>query len=356
LLAAWRLARQHDWWPHIAFTMQSLRVLYEDTRNAVWRRMVEAVVSHFIDPATGGPLAGREEVWTAFTDYRVGLARREHSWAEAKRIQRISVDFDRERARQALETAPEAWNDKQRNTIRNLIVSLQRLGEIQLEKSDPACAGTYREALDLADAIGDPVAQAVCAFDLSKAYARKMTALRDLDEAERLARKSLDLRLPADVLGRSKSLAVLGMVFMERFEEAQAAKRPIEEVVRYIAEAEKLYEAVLETLPKTAIADRGIAHNQLGAIYMAGGIIDRALHHFQEAIRYKEEAGNRFSAGRTRSNVATTLLTAGRADDARAYAEAALADFQIFGERALGEIQLTKKLIADIDKALAVKR
>jgi hypothetical protein len=43
-------------------------------------------------------------------------------------------------------------------------------------------------------------------------------------------------------------------------------------------------------------------------------------------------------------------------DSARAYAEAALADFQIFRERTRAQIKTTERLIADIDRAVAEKQ
>ncbi len=87
-------------------------------------------------------------------------------------------------------------------------------------------------------------------------------------------------------------------------------------------------------------------------IYRNGGDIDRALHLYQQDIRYCEGAGDIFGAGDTRRNVAMALLTAGRLSDARAYAEAALANFRTFGDRAADDIQDTEHLIADIDQAV----
>ncbi len=94
-------------------------------------------------------------------------------------------------------------------------------------------------------------------------------------------------------------------------------------------------------------------HNQLGIIYWRAGDIDRALQHYQQAIRYIVAAGDTFRAGQTRYNVAIALLQAGRLGDARAYAEAALTDFLSFGDRAADDIQKTEKLIALIDQAEA---
>jgi hypothetical protein len=116
LLAAWGLAREHGWWSAIISPMRGLWSLYDGTgRDAAgWRRLVETIVPDFIDPATDGPLSGREEEeWSLVTDYRVGLARRERDWAKAERLQRILLGWNRERARPALETASEARNKEQ---------------------------------------------------------------------------------------------------------------------------------------------------------------------------------------------------------------------------------------------------
>jgi len=108
-------------------------------------------------------------------------------------------------------------------------------------------------------------------------------------------------------------------------------------------------------MPATAVTERGITHNQLGVIYRNIGDIDRALHHYQQDIRYCEQGGDIFGAGQTRFNVAIALLDAGRLPDAHAYAEAALANFRTFGDRAADLIQSTEGLIAAIDQAVAKK-
>jgi tetratricopeptide (TPR) repeat protein len=265
-------------------------------------------------------------------------------------LQRVCVDWDRERARQALETSPEKWNNDQRHAIRMLSVSVHELAEVQRAKADPACANAYREAFDLASAIGYTAGQAVCAFNLCHAYIA-IADLRNLDEAERWSRKSLDLHPPGDALGRARSIATLGAVFYSRFMEAMAARRPGAECARHLAEGAKFYEQALEMLPESAVTDRGGAHLQLGGIYFAAGDSDSALKHLRQAVRYFEGAGDLFGAGQTRFNAAVTLLSAGRLDDARSFAEAALANFQTFGERAAADIQNAVTLIADIDKA-----
>ena len=83
------------------------------------------------------------------------------------------------------------------------------------------------------------------------------------------------------------------------------------------------------------------------------GDLDRALPHYQDAIRYMERAGNVYDAARGRFNVAVALARAGRLTDARAYADAALRNFETYGDRAADEIQKTHALLADIDRDLA---
>ncbi len=116
-------------------------------------------------------------------------------------------------------------------------------------------------------------------------------------------------------------------------------------------DAAQHYQQALQLFPSSAIDDLGVTHHhQLGYIFGEVRDIDRALQHYQQSIRYKEQAGNIFAAGETRFNVAIDLLLAARHDDARAYAEAALANFRKFGDCAAAQIQRAEQLIADIDK------
>jgi tetratricopeptide (TPR) repeat protein len=335
--------------------MQGLRTLYNETgRRAAWRRLVNDVVPDFVDPASGGPLAGREDDWSLVTEYRVRLAREERNWVEAERLQRVSVDWRRQRAEPALAAAPDRRDAMQQHAIRSLGTSLHELGQIQRQQGSPTCAAAYREALDLANAAGNTVGQATYSFNIGHAY-KDIAEMRDLDEAERWYRMSLGLRPTHDGLARGGCVAQLGMVAYERFMEAQTAKRPVEELAHHIAEAARLYEEALDMMPATAVTARGIAHNQLGVIYSEAGDIDRALHHYQQDIRYCEQTGDIFGAGQTRENVALTLATAGRLSDARAYAEAALANLRTFGDRETHSIQKIERLIDAIDQAIAEK-
>ena len=221
LLAARGLARQYGWWRRVLSAMQGLRQLYGETgRGPAWRRLVEAVTGDFVDPRTDLPLPGREDDWTLVTEYRVRLAQEERNLVKAERLQRVCVDWDRERARAALATAPEQRGDNQRNAIRTLCASVHDLGQIERENDDPSCAESYREAFGLAQSIADRAGQAICAFNFGIAYS-DVTALRDFDAAESWLKQSLDLRPPGDALGRGKSLGQLGKVAVLCFEDAR---------------------------------------------------------------------------------------------------------------------------------------
>jgi tetratricopeptide (TPR) repeat protein len=332
--------------------MQGLRTLYDATgRRAAWRRLVNEVVPDFVDPASDGPLAGLEDEWSLVTEYRVRFAREGRNWVVAERLQRVRVDWQRQRAQPALAVTPDGRDATQRDAIHMLGTCLHELAQIQWEQGSPTCTATYREALNMASASGNTVGQAIYAFNLGHAY-KDIADLRNLDEAERWYQKSLDLIPPDDRLGRGRCVAQLGMVAYERFKDARTAKRPVEELARHLTEAVRLYEQALDMFPATSVAERGVTHNALGVICRSAGLIDRALHHYQQTIRYQEQAGNIFRAGQTRLNVALALNAAGRLSEARAYAEAALANFRTFGDRAADMIQETERTIADIEQAV----
>jgi hypothetical protein len=353
LLAAWRLARQHRWWHRVISAMQGLRELYTATgRDPAWRRLVEAVTPDFVDPDTDLPLSEREEDWSLITEYRVRFAREQRNLAEAKRMQSLRVDWNRERARAALATAPGQRTDAQRNLIRTVAASVHELGEVQREDDDPSCAESYREAFDLAQSSAEPAAQAACAASLGVAYT-DVAALRDFDAAERWLKQSLDLHPPGDAMGRGGVLGQLGKVAVRRFESAREKRRPEKELLQLINNGVNYYQQALQLFPPTAIIELGTAHNALGYIFGEVGDIDRALQHYQQNVRYCEQAGDNFGAGQTRFNVAVDLLNARRFYDARAYAQAALANFHGFSDRAAIDIQKAERLLAAIDKAEA---
>jgi len=349
LLHARRLARANAWWGAVIGPMQGLQSLYEHTgRRGEWAQLVGEIVPDFVDPQTDAPLPGREDQWDVVTQYRVRLAGDARQWAETQRLQKLLVEWTRRRAAPALAMPPERLDDGARNAIRTLAMSLGQLGNIQRDQANGDCVSSYEDAGALLQRIGDRAAEAVHALNLGHAYLQ-VPAIRDLKEAERWYRRSLDLRDPRDRLGRGKCLSQLGLVARQRFQEARAAGQQ-EEALRQLNAAAGFYHEALDLTPPDALESLATKYNQLGNVYAEARQLDRALHHWREAIRYRETAGDTFGAGGPRFNVGLALGQAGRFDEALLYAEAALRDFETFGDRAAADIQKTQRLIAEIQR------
>jgi tetratricopeptide (TPR) repeat protein len=122
------------------------------------------------------------------------------------------------------------------------------------------------------------------------------------------------------------------------------------ELLPHLNAALNYCQQALALLPANVVDDLAVTHNQLGNIYFEAGQTARALAHYQQSINYKEKAGNIYAAGTTRYNVAVMLYQQNRLADARAYAEAALRNFQVYGPRAAAEIELTQRLLEDINR------
>ncbi len=347
LLHARRLAREHGWWPRVISAMQGLRQLYDHTgRRAEWQRLVEEIAPDFVDPASGGPLPGREGEWGLVAEYRVRLAMEERRWAEAERLQGRRVEWNREQTAGALALEPGELEARQQNRVRSLAVSLELLGYIRRELGRADCVAAYEEALELSERIGDRAGAAVGAFNLGHAY-MQLSALRDLDQAERWYRRSLSLR-ETDRVGRARCIGELGAVALHRFEEARAAGRPAEEILAHLNQAARQYHEALDLLPSDEVVTRAVVHSQLGSIYGRAGDLDRALPHYRQSIQLKEAQGDHYVAAQIRFNVAIHLHSAGRGADALEYARAALRGFESFGDRATEMIERTRGLIDEI--------
>jgi len=343
-------ARQHGWWGRVVDAMQGLRVLYDHTgRRAEWARLVEEIVPYFVDPAADGPLPGREEEWSLVTDYRMRLAMEARQWAEAERLQCARVEWDRGRAAPALAAPLETLDSAEHNAVRMLAASIHALGQIQRELGQPECVTAYKESLTLVKKIGDQTGAAICAFNLGGAY-KNLPALRDLAQAERWYRRSLELIDERDRLGRAKRLSQLGLVAYECFKEARAGARPEEELLRHLNDAAGFYGQALDLLPPDAVDDLAVTDHGLGVIYRSAGDLDRVLPHYREAVRHFEAVGNLYHAAGTRFNVAVTLARAGRLPEAWEYARAARHDYQTFGDRAAEDIQETERLMVDVER------
>jgi len=353
LLHARDLARRHGWWGGVIRPMQGLRHLYGHTGRSVdWARLVDEVKGDFVDPESDGPVTGREEQWGLVSEYRTALAVDALRWGEREQLQQANVRWHRERAAAALSLPADAVDAEQRLRIRNLAVSVHMLGEIQRECGRAECIGSYAEAAELAKRGDDRVVYAAVALTLGHAY-KNLPAIRDLAEAERWYRQSLALR--GERQGRAQCLCQLAFVAYERFSEARVTNHLTKDPQEHLDAALRFSKEALDLLPSNAVSDLAATHHQLGIIHSVAGDLDRAMVHYQESMRLRERQNYLYGAAMSRFCVALALSNAGRLADARAYALAALRNFETYGDRAADRIQQTQNLLAQIDNLLTPK-
>jgi tetratricopeptide (TPR) repeat protein len=348
-LRARQLSISKGWWENVIGTMQGLRGLYLYTsRNAEWKRLVEEIMPYFVDLSTDDPVPGREDDWSVVTQFRIHLADYARQWSEVERLLQTTVERNRASFSALLAIPPEELDERQRYSLRVLGASLADLGDNLREQGKSECIAVYKERYELALRLGDKLGATVSSFNLGHAY-KDVPVVRDLDEAERWYRRSLELRTEQDKLGRSKCYSQLGLVAYERFKVARAAHQPVEELSPYLNAALQYYYQGLRLTPPEAQSELAIDHNQLGNIYDDGGNLELAFLHWRESIRYGEAHNDVYGVAITQFNIAVALLRWHRLDETMLYAQAALRNFQNFGPGAEDDIQETQKLIAYIE-------
>jgi tetratricopeptide (TPR) repeat protein len=345
------LALRDEQWTDVTGCLQGLRTLYTRTgRDGEWARLVAQATPAFIQPATDGPLPGREDQWVVITGYRIELAMNARDWPAATGLQSLRTAWNRDQAAAALAIPADKLTPSQRNRIRDLAASLQRLGGILHNQKDPGCLPHYQEAVTLVQHIRDKSGESMVATSLGNAHL-DLPALRDLDQAQRWFQHSLDLQPERNRVGRAQSLGSLARVAYERFIEARAARQP-EAVLRdHLKVAVDGYRQVLDLFPADDAKNLGTTHNQLGNLYSEAGDTRGALHHYQQSIKFKEARGDTYGAGTTRRNIALLFLDEGRRGDALLYARAALNDWERTGPGAAQDAARIRDLITELEQA-----
>jgi tetratricopeptide (TPR) repeat protein len=253
----------------------------------------------------------------------------------------------RRRAGDVLSVPPGELDDLQKHVIQNLAATLKLAGNSLAKQRKAECLTYFQEAIALYRHIGNFAEEATTCHNLGLAYI-EVPALRNLDEAERWLKRSLELSDEDQKLARGMSTRELGWVYYERFLEAGHEAGAASRVEAYLSAAAKAFCEALELIPEYASEDLGTTHNQLGNLYDDMGETDLSLQHYQKAIRYSERADNRYLAGLIRENVAVTLTRAGRVSEARLYAQSALRDLESCGPGAIANIEKVRRLIATL--------
>jgi tetratricopeptide (TPR) repeat protein len=344
------LARTGGLWHAVAGCLQGLSVLYERTgRDAEWARLVAAVTPDVTDPATEGPLPGRDAQWSLITSYRVRLAWQARDWPAATALQTAAIEWYRDRAAAALAAPSASLTPDQRNLIRNLAVTVEDLGQILRDQDDPGCLPDYQEALGLYQRIGGHHEEAELAINIGNAYLQ-VPGLRDLDQAEHWYQHSLSLRTGSDQLGQTKGLAQLGAVALERFYEGSAAGEAGQVQLEHLNAALGYYQRALAFTSVDDHLIRTAVEGQLGNIYRRAGDTGQALRHYQQALQHTEARGDVYAAGQVRYNIALLLEGDGRTDDALLYARAAMHNYQQAGPGAADSADSARQLIARLEQ------
>ncbi len=365
LLHARRLARRRGWSSVVTSCMQGLGLIYDQQgRKAEWARLVEEIVPDYCT-TENAPIAGREDDYSIVMGYRVNILKDdERDLAKAGALQQKVVELDRRQAAAVL-ALPEDMplSEIQRHRLSRLGACVGTLGQIELEAGSPECVRHFEEARSVCRRAEDKPGEEITEFNLGHAY-KDIAGIRDLDAAEAAFRRSLMLCAPNDALGRSKSLKEIASVHHLRFRDARALKEADDVLLRHLQEAENHLLDAMRLCPRDALPVLGNQHNLLGVVYQDAGNIRDAKLHYEKAAQYHEKEGDHHAAGSTRFNIALMYAKAAgregasgrRADllkSARAYAEAALRDFQYYQGRAAKDEADTGKLITLIDEWLA---
>jgi tetratricopeptide (TPR) repeat protein len=231
------------------------------------------------------------------------------------------------------------------------MLSLNDLGEVQVDLLEPECATSFAKALTLSKRLGEQRISAVLAMNLGAAFLA-IPELRDLDKAEKYFRTSLELRKPDDHRGRVQVFRFLGRVAYERFFQA-CRENKIDEQLPHLEAALQLYMLALRLNPKNDFEPLAGIHNQLGSIYYSLGENNQSLLHFHKSISYAERQGDVRDAALTTLFISGILMEQNRLPDAQAYAYACLSKLEQYGDRASKDIEDTRKLIAEIEQRMS---
>jgi tetratricopeptide (TPR) repeat protein len=208
-----------------------------------------------------------------------------------------------------------------------------------------------KKRLPLVSRLATNPVRSVTAFNLGHAY-KDIPALRDLAQAERWYRRSLELFDERDRNGRARCVGQLGYVAWERFKEARdangAGRGGVTPPLQHLNDAVRYYLQALELLPPNAVDDLAVAHNQLGKSTTRQATLTARCRTTARQFATDELGGN-CTKRQVRRNVALALAQAGRLEDALEYARAALRNFETFGDRAAEEIEKTRRLVEWIE-------
>lgn len=319
------IVRRMRSWGAMVDLMQALQGLYFQTgRAGEWRRLLEELEGDVINPATGQPQEGADEIAVHFYDWQRQNALQRRDLETAERLARANVESLRARASESLEKPAVEFDEIDALKVLNLATSHRALGQVLASEQDPAAVDEMREARRLCELVGHTQEAAGSASAMGVVYL-DVGGVQDLDEAEKWFEIALSETDESDAHGRADIVEKLGTVELRRFRQMTARGADSEALGKQLHAAAARYHEALDLLPPHAAPSRAVIHHQLGHIYR---LVDRdiAAEHLRESIRYEEMQENRFGAGQTRA-VLAMMLAELDPEKALLYARAALRDF-----------------------------
>lgn len=365
LLHARRTARRQSCWHPVILAMHGLRNIYDyQGRLFEWLRLVAEITPDYCTP-DDVPIPGREEGYSIVMEYRVDLARyHDRDLPRAAVLQERRIAYDRQQVAPTLSLPIDVPLDtEQCNRIRSFGASVFTLGQILMDQRNPGCVAAYEEVLHHMHRIQDAAGEAVAYYNLGQAY-RTIPAIRNLEAAEAAYERSLALHKSNDSLGRSRCIKEIGMVHHDRFNESRRRLEPAETIMKHAQMAERHYCQAIALCPTDAFTELGPFHIQLGNLHAEVGRTEQAREDYERAIQDFEQTDNCFHAGQARLCMASMYLHASgqaaairlRQRDllhrAKAYAQAALRDFQHYQGRVDEDEAKAQQLLTRIDQAL----
>ena len=232
--------------------------------------------------------------------YRVDLAQdHDRDLPAAAALQAKLVAWDRQQAAPALALPAAAPLDAdQRHRIRTLGVSAcAALGHILMEQGSPDCVAAYEEAIRLLSAH-------------RRHRRRSHHPLQPRPRLHETCPPSATWTPPKPPTGaawscttRTMRWAAPGASNKSAWSITSASTKPASAASRtpsslqHAQAAEQHYHQALALCPPSAVADLGPMHNQLGNLYDDVGQIEPAREHYERAVQYFEQTGNRYHAG-----------------------------------------------------------
>ncbi|MEO7732599.1 MAG: ATP-binding protein [Kofleriaceae bacterium] len=337
LCRAISLGAEHGWWALVLSPIHALSEVWGHLgRWADLERVVNATLERFHSAVGSAPPGDLDREWVSLMNLKAQaeLARHELGAAEATVRSALALVSDCARARD-VRLENERFN------------AVFLLGRILVQRNDPASIHYLDESLAVASDRGDGWLAATVALNIAQAYKRGCFG-PELERAEAYLQRGLS-QVGDNTVLKSALLGELGLVAWLRYQASLDAGVPDP---HYLDAAQSHTSGALKLTPTTAVPDRATLHQMLGRVAGASGRRVESLRLLHKAHRDFEAAGDVRGAGMVSLDLACGMLELERLEEARSFAQWAIATFSSLGESALELLANAREIEARIDETL----